>query len=159
MQHYNQNCHFNPPKMLIYLLTHLTHSMEQSLSWEANRFSASQEIPRILWNPKVHYRIHNCPPPIPILSQLDPAHTSTSHFLQIHFNIILPSTPGSPKWSLSLTFPHQNPVFASPLPHTCYMPRQSHSSQCYHSKNIGLRNTCTTTTFYYLPVILIYHHH
>jgi len=29
--------------------------MEQSLSWEANRFSASQEIPRILRNPKVHY--------------------------------------------------------------------------------------------------------
>jgi len=41
--------------LLSYLLT---YSMEQSPSWEAKRFSASQEIPRILWNPEVHYRIH-----------------------------------------------------------------------------------------------------
>ena len=49
----------------------LTYSMEQSSSWEANRFAASQEIPRILWNPKVHYCIHKCPSPVPILTQLD----------------------------------------------------------------------------------------
>jgi len=61
-----------------YLLTYLhTYSMEQSPSWEANRFSASQEIPCILWHQKVHYRIHKCPPPLPVLSQLDPLHTST----------------------------------------------------------------------------------
>jgi hypothetical protein len=48
-----------------------------------------------------------------------------------------PSTPGSPHWSLSLRFPHQNPVHASPLPHTRDMTHQSHSSRFYHPHNSG----------------------
>jgi len=118
--------------VIIYLLT---NSMVQSPSWESNRFSASQEIPHILWDPKVYYHIHKYPPPVPILSQLDPAHTSTSHFLKLQLNIILPSAPGSPHWSLSLSFPHQNPVHDSPHPHTCHMTCPSHSSWFYHSHN------------------------
>jgi hypothetical protein len=56
----------------------ITYCMEQSPSWEAKRFSASQEIPRILWNPNVHYRIHKCPPPAPILSQINPVHAPSN---------------------------------------------------------------------------------
>jgi hypothetical protein len=47
----------------------------------------------------------------------------------IHLNIILPSMLGSLKWSLSLRFHYLNFVYASPLRHTCYLLRPSHSSR------------------------------
>jgi hypothetical protein len=99
-----------------------------SLSWEANSFSASQEIPIVLRNPKVHYHIHKCPPSVPILSQISPVHASSSHVLEIHFNIIFTSTPRSSKWSLSLRSPYSNPVSTFPLSHPCHIPRPSCSS-------------------------------
>ena len=99
--------------------------------------AASQEIPRILRNPKVHYRTHKWPPSLFILSELPPVPTTPSKLLKIHLNIILPSTSGSPQWSISLMFPHQNPVNNPSLPHTRNMPRPSHSSRFYHPHNIG----------------------
>ena len=61
--------------------------MVQSPSSEANWFEASQEIPRISRNPKVHYRTHKRPPPVSILGQPNPVHIPTSHLLGYLYNM------------------------------------------------------------------------
>jgi hypothetical protein len=109
----------------------LTDSTEQSPSWEANRSSVSQEIPRILWNQKFHCHIYKSPPPIPILSQLNPAHA-----LKILFDVILSYALGPPKWPPSFRLPYQNPVCTSLFPHTWYLPRPSHFSRFDNRNNI-----------------------
>jgi hypothetical protein len=132
-------------RLNIYLLKHikdylftylLTYCMEQSPSWEANRFAASQEIPRILWNPKVPCCIHKCPPPVPILSQLNPVHTPTSHFWR---SILILSSHlhwGLPSGLFSSGFPIKTLYTLPPPPYALHAP-PSHSSRFYHPHNIG----------------------
>ena len=79
----------------LYLFTYLLTPCNRALLKEPTGFSASQEIPHILWSPKVRHSINKCPPPVPIQSQLNPAHTPTSHFLKIHLNIILTCERGA----------------------------------------------------------------
>jgi hypothetical protein len=86
--------------------------MDQRPSWETNRLAASKKNFRIWWKPKVPYLIYKYPPPVPILSQLDPVYNPKSQLLKIYLNIILPSTSRSSKRSLSPRFPNSSP-------HTC----------------------------------------
>jgi hypothetical protein len=95
-----------------------------------------QEISRILWNLKVHYRIHKHPPPVSIMSQFNPVHTPTSHFLKIPLIITLQRTSGLPSCLFPSGLPPKPCTRLSP-PHKCHTPRPSHSSQFYHPHNSG----------------------
>jgi hypothetical protein len=55
-----------------------TNTMELSPSSEPARPSTTQEFPKMLWNPSVYYHVHNFLPLVPILSQVNPVHTTPS---------------------------------------------------------------------------------
>ena len=79
--------------------------MVQSPSSEAKWFAASQEIPRISRNPKVHHRTHKRPPPVSILCQPNPVHISTSHLLEIRPNMSTRLRLGLPSGVFPSGFP------------------------------------------------------
>jgi hypothetical protein len=60
--------------------------MELSHSRDAASCVSSQEIPSVLWNPKVHYRVNKSSSLIPILSQINPVHTLYLFRHEIHLN-------------------------------------------------------------------------
>ena len=108
------------------VITYLLTPWCRVLLEEANWFAASQEIPRISRNPKVHYRTHKRPPPVSILGQPNPVHIPTFHLTEIHPNIIHPSTPRS-----SLRFPHQGPIHPPLLTHWIVTARKNESNTLY----------------------------
>ena len=100
------------------------YSMVQNPSWEANWFAASQEIPRISRNPKVHYRTHKPPPPV--LSWASPIQSIYPHptswrsilILSTHLRLGLPSglfTSGFPSKTLYTPSPHPYAPHAQPI--------------------------------------------
>ena len=107
--------------------------MVQSPSWAANWFAASQEIPRISRNPKVQYHNHKLTPPVSILGQPNPVHMPTSHLLEIHPNIIHPSTPRSPQWSGPHNFKNANYVTQCRSQWPCSIRRRSAAARLLRS--------------------------
>jgi len=127
------NTHMMPELTASQALYLLTHSTVQSPSWAANWFAASQEIPRISQNPKVHHRTHKRLPPVSIQGQPNPVHIPTSHLLEIIPNIIHPSMPRFPQGSLTLRFPHQDPIHPPLLTHTSLQPFKIIRQKCINT--------------------------
>jgi hypothetical protein len=70
--------------------------MQLKISSEAASCAATHEFSNITCNPNVHYRAHDSPPPVPILSQIDPVHTTPSYLrssliLSTYIRLGLPS--------------------------------------------------------------------
>jgi hypothetical protein len=77
--------------IVVTYLTLVTDSMELSPSREAATYAATQDLPRILRNPKVHYCGHKSPPLVPILSQTNLVSPRSNLILCTHPRLGLPS--------------------------------------------------------------------
>ena len=81
-----------------WLLTSLLTPWCRVLLEQLTGLQLVKKFPAFHGTPKVHHRTHKRPPPVSILGQPKPVHIPTSHLLEIHLNIIHPSTPRSPQW-------------------------------------------------------------
>jgi len=66
------------------------YKLQRAESSKSYIFLSWSKVPCILWNPEVHYRVHNSPPGVLILCQMNPVRDLLSCFFKIHFNHILP---------------------------------------------------------------------
>lgn len=73
--------------------------MEQSLLQKLIVCSASQEIYRLLGNPKVQYCVHKSSLSVSVLNQMNSIYTLQHYFHKIYFNNLIPSMPWFSKWS------------------------------------------------------------
>jgi hypothetical protein len=123
--------------------------MKLSPSGDAASCAATQEFPNILWNLKVHYRVHKSPPLARILRQINLVHTASSYLSNIHFNIIHP-----PSGFFLSGFP-TNILHEFLFSRTsCYIPYPSHPLLLDHSNYVIKYVTLSLSLWLYSPLDL-----
>ena len=148
----------------MYILTYLLH-LAGRRTREVTRFSAEQEIPLILWKHKVHYRVYKFPPPIPLLSQINPVHAphpTSWRYISILSSHLLLGLPGG---FFPPVFPTKtlyaallSPICATCTPHlilrsliTSVIFDEEHSTLSYSL----YRFLCSVTSSLWAPNILL----
>ena len=109
--------------------------MEQSPSWEAKRSLATQEIPCMLWNLKVHHHIHKSPLPIPILCQID-SFPRPLRMIWKTFKFL--------QWGVFSTAP--NPQTGEPPLVCCPWLLIQYICSCFSSRNLRMHHAMVTGT-------------
>jgi hypothetical protein len=102
------------------------------LFWEINSRSVSQEIARLIQNPKVHCRVHK--------SQINPVHVLTSSFSDPHFNVILHLRQSLRSGLLPSKFSDYHFVWIPHFHYACHMSRSSHHTDDFMVQ-ISLKRT------------------
>ena len=128
----------------------LTYSRKHSPSWEANRFAASQEIPRILWKKRGHYRSHKCSPPVYTLRKIDPVHTTFP--TSWRFILILSSLYG---WASQVdSFPQGFPP--KPCIRLSCPPYAPHASPISFFSMLSPAKYWVSSTYHYAPLYKVF---
>jgi hypothetical protein len=119
--------------------------IQQSSSSEADSHSASEEITRLLRNPKVYYSVHKSPQLVAILSQFHPVRILISNLFKIHFNIIFPCTCMSPKRSHPLTL--LSKISYSFVIQACALPQAQCHTRCKAAHVLPEQTAATQLTY------------
>jgi hypothetical protein len=138
-----------------------THQPTPSSSSPAN-----QEIPCLLWNPRLHYHDHKSFSIVPIFSHNNHLHTFPSYFFKTHISIILSFMPMSLNWSPSFVpLTHSRPLpRPRPHPHThthTHHARMHTLTECRSLRScfvIALKRTHIHTNSYWLVSCCTPHH-
>ena len=96
--------------LFVYLFIYLTNFIQQNSTWQSDSSSDSQQIPHVLWNPKVYHRAHNS---LSLFLNLRQDESLSFHYKAI---VILSShlRQGLPNGVVSSHFPTKNMYYPSP---------------------------------------------